>query len=454
MRKKSDLRPVQQEAITHLYERDKSLLFCRPGGGKTVIYETAISELMDEGVVKRVLGTAPLRVAELVWSQEHTQWEHLKHLDVGIATGTQEERDAVVSGKHQIVVTNHENFLDVLFFCQEQGITFDALFIDELSKFKGPTGARWQPLLKMSKNLVHRVGLTGSPAANGIEDLFGQVRVIDMGATLGRSWGRWRNENMMLTNDGPIQLWAPRSDTFGKLMHAIEPMTYVLSPEDWKPPPIKHIPVPVELPAEIRLLYEELEEKQLLQMGDDLLMPGGKAQVQAKLQQLCAGFYYITKDGERSGRRLHHFRLDAIEDVVSMQDGPVAIIYDYKEQLAELRRRYPKAPVLGQGTTRKQAADAYRRWNDGELSEILMHPASAGHGLNMQHGGHRVAWCSLPWSLDFYEQVVLRFAREGQTAAATLSWETCAKDTVEERVRDTLITKAFTQDAVFNYPRR
>lgn len=445
MLKRSDLRPRQLDAVDHIYERNRSLLFLRPGAGKTAIYLTAISDLLAEGELKRVLISAPLRVCELVWATEHLKWEHLKHLKVGIATGTIEERDAATG---DIIVVNHENLIDFL----SNDNKFDALAIDELSKFKGPTSARWQDLLKMSKDIWHRTGFTGSPAPNGVEDLFGQVRVIDMGATLGRSWGRWRNENMVLTNDGPIQLWAPRSDTFDKLLQAIQPMTFTLSPKDWRPPPIRHIPVPVELPAEIRLLYEELEEKQLLVRGEDLIMSGGKAQVQAKLQQLCAGFYYVTKDGVRSGRRLHHFRIDMVEELVGMQRGdPTAIIYDYKEQLAELRRRYPEAPVLGQGTTRRQAADAYRRWNDGSLPILLMHPASAGHGLNMQFGGHRVVWSSLPWSLDFYEQVVLRFAREGQTADATLSWETVAKDTVEERVRDALINKAFTQDAVFNY---
>jgi hypothetical protein len=157
--------------------------------------------------------------------------------------------------------------------------------------------------------------------------------------------------------------------------------------------------------------------------------------------------------GEQTGRRLDFFRLDLVDDIVKLQRGdPICIVYDYVEQLDELRKRYPGAPVLGQKTTRKQAQDAYNRWNDGLLKQIIMHPASAGHGLNMQYGGHKLVRCSLPWSLDYFEQVPLRFAREGQTAAATKSWDLTARDTVEEHLYQLLVAKAHTQDGVFTWP--
>lgn len=442
---KADFLPAQNDAITHIYEHDSSLLFARPGAGKSAICLTALSEMLAEGVIKRVLVTAPLRVAELVWEQEAQNWTHLKHLCIAIATGTQAERDAAVNSGAQIVVTNHENTLDLLFM---HAAGFDALVIDELSKFKGPVSRRWKPLLKMTAHIKVRIGLTGSPAPNGIEDLFGQVRVIDLGKSLGRSWDHWRRNNMIMTSQLPVPQWSPRSDTFDIVMKAIKPMTYILSPDDWKPPPIKHLPVPVELPSVIRDLYEELAEDMVVTIDDDTVMPGGKAQVQAKLQQLCAGFYY-KRDG--TGKRLHHFRLDAISEIIDMQTEPIAIIYDYVEQLVELRKRYPDAPVLGRGTTRKQARDAFNRWNDGTLPRLIGHSAAMGHGLNCQYGGSRVAWCSLPWSLDFYEQTILRFARRGQKAKWTSSYETMARDTVEEDVYKSLVNKAFIQERVFTY---
>jgi hypothetical protein len=443
------MRPPQDRAVTFCYERNRSIIHARPGGGKTCVGLTVLSEWLKEGVCKRAIVTAPLRVCELVWQQEAQKWEHLQHLNIAIATGTQKERDAAVDSGAEIVVVNHENILDFLYM---HGRKFDALEFDELSKFKGPTSKRWQPVLKMIDHIKLRIGMTGSPAPLGIEDLFGQARIIDH-SILGRSWGKWRNEHMMMTSELPVPLWAPRSDTFMKTLEALAPITFTLSPKDWRPPPIEYEQVSVTLPPALRELYERLQEDELLEVGPDLLVPGGKAQLQAKLQQLCAGFYYTNVDGEQTGRRLDFFRLDLVDDIVKLQRGdPICIVYDYVEQLDELRKRYPGAPVLGQKTTRKQAQDAYNRWNDGLLKQIIMHPASAGHGLNMQYGGHKLVRCSLPWSLDYFEQVPLRFAREGQTAAATKSWDLTARDTVEEHLYQLLVAKAHTQDGVFTWP--
>lgn len=439
------LRDVQDRAVTFCFERNRSLLFARPGGGKTVVATTVLAELLAQKIIHRAFVTAPLRVCELVWSTEHTTWDHLKHLNVAIATGTQAERDAAVEGGAEIVVVNHDNLLD---FLHVHGAKFDAMVIDELSRFKAPTSRRWQPLLKMIDHIDFRIGMTGSPAPNGIEDLFGQARIIDQ-SVFGRSWGTFRAEHMMLTNSGPFEEWAPRDGTFEHMLRSLAPLTFTLSPRDWRPPPIEYEKVEITLPPRLRQLYEELESKMVLEVGDDILMPGGKAQVQAKCQQLCSGFYYHQEEGHR----LDCFRLDIVDDIVQMQRGdPICIVYDYIEQLDELRRRYPRAPVLGKGTTRKKARDAYQRWNDGLVPQLILHPASAGHGLNLQFGGHKLVRCSLPWSLDFFEQVPLRFARHGQKAAATKTWDLVARNTVEEEVWSRLAMKAQTQDAVFDWP--
>lgn len=449
LRPKSAMRDYQVEGLTHIYERDRSLIFSRPGSGKTVVALTAADELLRDGVVKRVLVSPPLRVAELIWHTEAAQWEHLKHLKIALAVGDREERDAACESDAEIVVTNHENLLDLLEIWPDAG--FDMLIIDELSKFKGPTGKRWKRLVNNTYGFTVKVGLTGSPAPNEIADLFGAVRVIDEGKSMGISWNKWRNENMQPQSFvAPVPLWVPTAKTFDTIMDAIEPITYVLQDTNWKPPPVRHIPVLVDLPREIRSLYDELMENMTVEIDEDILLPGGKAQVQGKLLQLCAGFYYTFKDGEQVGRRLHPFRIDAIEDIVTRQGAnPVFIVYDYVEQLKELKRRWPKAPVLGKGTSRKGAQDAYRRWNDGELPVMIGHPASMGHGLNLQTGGHITAWCSRPWNLDHFEQVNLRFARSGQTAAETLSYETEARNTIEQDVHATLGFKAKVQDSVF-----
>ena len=451
MRPASALRPVQDRCVTHIYERDQSLVFARPGGGKTVVAYTALEEMRREGIISKVLISAPLRVCELVWPAEPAEWEHLQHLvgHVAVATGTLAERDAAVQLGEPYTVVNHENLLDLLHAFPGR---FDALVLDELSKFKGGTSRRWQPLLKLSQSIQIRIGLTGSPAPNEISDLFGGVRVIDRGAALGRSFDKYRNEHYSSTKMGTFTKWEPRNDALEKTLKALAPLTFALQDSEWKPPPIRRVTVPVELPREIRLLYAELEENLTVETEEDVLLPGGAAHVQNKLLQLCAGFYYVRREGLQTGVRLHPFRLDAVSDIVAKQRGaPIAIVYDYVEQLKELKKRYPRAAILGKGTTRKSAQLAVKEWNDGSNGVLILHGASAGHGLNLQYGGSVIAWCSRPFNLDFYEQVIMRFARSGQTASETVSYETQAVNTVESKVLTALKRKGQTQDAVFNF---
>lgn len=435
------IRPAQELAITHIYERNESMLFCRPGAGKTMITLTALSEMLRDGVVRRVLVTAPLRVAELVWQQEGAKWDHLQHLRIAIATGTPKERDEAVRGT-DIVVVNHENLVD---FLTKHSKAFDCFVVDELSKFKGPTSAKWRPVLKHTDHMQTRIGLTGSPVPNGPEDLFAQTRIIDRGRRLGRDWVQWRAANMREQSEN---VWKARKGTLEKSLAAIADMTFILSPENWAPPPVRHVKVPVTLPDSIRRIYGELDKASVADVEGELMMPGGRAQVVNKMRQVCAGFVY---DETGSGKRLDMFRVNAICDVVDRQTSPVLLVYDYREQLDELRLRYPDAPVLGNGTTRKVAAGAVEDWNAGRLRVLIAHPAAFSHGLNLQFGGHVVCWCSLPWSLDHFDQTIMRLAREGQTAPETVSYATVAVDTVEEEtVFPRLTFKAEVQDAVFN----
>ena len=435
------LRPVQEQAITHIYERNESLVFARPGAGKTVVTLTALSEMLRDGVVRRALVTAPLRVAELVWQQEGAKWDHLQHLRIAVATGTPRERDEAMASGSDLVVVNHENLVD---FLAKHGKGFDCFVIDELSKFKGPTSAKWRPTLKHTEHINVRIGLTGSPVPNGPEDLFAQTRVIDKGKRLGRDWVKWRAANMF---EQAENVWRCRKGTLEKTLAAIADMTFILSPENWAPPPVRHVKVPVALPSELRRIYDDLDEASVADIEGEMLMPGGRAQVVNKMRQVCAGFVY---DELGDGKRLDMFRVEAICDVVDQQTSPVLLVYDYREQLDALKTRYPDAPVLGSGTSRKAAAQAVEDWNAGKLRVLIAHPAAFSHGLNLQFGGHVICWCSLPWSLDHYEQTIMRLAREGQRAPETISYATVAEDTVEdETVFPRLTFKAEVQDAVF-----
>lgn len=434
------LRPVQEQAITHIYERNESMIFARPGAGKTMITLTAISEMLRDGVIRRALVTAPLRVAELVWQQEGVKWDHLQHLRIAIATGTPKDRDEAVHGGSDVVVVNHENLVD---FLSKHGKAFDCFVVDELSKFKGPTSAKWRPTLKHTEHMAVRIGLTGSPVPNGPEDLFAQTRIIDKGRRLGRDWIAWRAANMWEQSEN---VWKARKGTLEKTLAAISDMTFILSPENWAPPPVRHVKVPVSLPEEIRRIYVELDKASVADVEGELLMPGARAQVVNKMRQVCAGFVY---DETGEGKRLDMFRVDAICDVVDAQTSPVLLVYDYREQLDALKLRYPDAPVLGGGTSRKIAAKAVDDWNAGRLRVLIAHPAAFSHGLNLQFGGHVVCWCSLPWSLDHFFQTVMRLAREGQRASETISYETVAVGTVEEEVQLRLAEKLARENSVF-----
>jgi hypothetical protein len=438
------LRPVQEQAVTHIYERNESMLFARPGAGKTVTTLTALNEMLQDGVVRRVLVTAPLRVSELVWRQEaeDPKWPHLNHLIVSIATGAPKERAGAAQSGADIVVVNHENLVD---FLKRYGEMFDAFVIDELSKFKDPTSARWRPTLKHTDHMRVRIGLTGSPVPNAPEDLFGQTRIVDKGKRLGRQWERWRGANMYEQSENN---WKCRAGVLEKTLREIADMTFILSPENWKPPPVRHVQVSVELPPELRRVYDELDNENVAVVGNDELLPGGRAQVVNKMRQVCAGFYY---DETGEGRRLDMFRVKAICEIVDQQTSPVLLVYDYREQLDELKKRYPGAPVLGSGTSRNVAAQAVADWNARKLKVLIAHPAAFSHGLNLQFGGHIVCWCSLPWSLDHFEQTIMRLAREGQTATETISIATVAAGTIEmDEVYPRLIEKASVQDAVFD----
>ena len=325
------LRPVQEQAITHIYERNESLVFARPGAGKTVVTLTALSEMLRDGVVRRALVTAPLRVAELVWQQEGAKWDHLQHLRIAVATGTPRERDEAMASGSDLVVVNHENLVD---FLAKHGKGFDCFVIDELSKFKGPTSAKWRPTLKHTEHINVRIGLTGSPVPNGPEDLFAQTRVIDKGKRLGRDWVKWRAANMF---EQAENVWRCRKGTLEKTLAAIADMTFILSPENWAPPPVRHVKVPVALPSELRRIYDDLDEASVADIEGEMLMPGGRAQVVNKMRQVCAGFVY---DELGDGKRLDMFRVEAICDVVDQQTSPVLLVYDYREQLDEIGRAH------------------------------------------------------------------------------------------------------------------
>lgn len=388
------LRPYQETAADFLYEKDRAMILAPVGAGKTAITLTAMSEMLFNEEVGRFLVLAPKRVAVHVWPVEQSKWAPFH--EVAVAVGTPKQRLTALESDARIIVTNYDN----LQWLAEQNLSsFDAIVFDELTRLKNPSGARFKALLKVIEPMTIRWGLTGSFTSNGLEDVFGQCKIVDQ-TMLGRSKGAFQQQYFYLLNR-EFNDWCPRPGALAQVMARIKPWTFLLEPGEYKDklPPLHTVELRCEL--EDRVPYEKMKKDFVVEFANDRAIAINAAVVTQKLQQMGSGFVYTPRPVWFS---THKF--DALEDLlVENQRANTIIVYNYQEELAELKRRYPRA-----GT-----ADNIDAWNRGELQLLLLHPKSAGHGLNLQHGGHHIVFLSLPWSLELYEQTVGRLHRSGQT---------------------------------------
>jgi SNF2 family DNA or RNA helicase len=402
------LRPYQNEAADFLYEHDRAMVLAPVGAGKTAITLTAMQDALDDGVVHRWLVLAPKRVATDVWPVEAPKWA--PKLDIAVAVGTPKQRLAALTA--DVVVTNYDN----LQWLAEQTINFDGVVFDELTRLKNPSGARFKALFKIIDKMRIRWGLTGSFTSNGLEDVFGQCKIVDQ-SLLGRSKGAFMQKYFVLMNPEYGE-WAPRPGSLKMVMDVIRPATYLLEPGEYadKLPPCNMVELRCDMPM---TEYNQMKKDFVLQYGDTQIEAVNAAVVTGKLQQMASGFVYDTSvkpNPLAPGKFVttqtpiwfSKHKFDQLEDLIQEnQHANTIIAYTYKEELAELKRQYPHAVTLDD-------KDAIERWNAGQIELLLVHPKSAGHGLNLQHGGCRIVFISLPWSLELYEQTVGRLHRSGQ----------------------------------------
>ena len=400
------LRPYQDEAADFLYERDRAMILAPVGAGKTAITLTAMQDMLANGVVKRFLVLAPKRVCTDVWPIEQPKWA--PDVPLAVAVGTPKERTAALRSKAQIVVSNYDNIQ----WLAEQALDFDAIVFDELTRLKNPSGTRFKSLLKIIDPMVVRWGLTGSFTSNGLEDVFGQCKIVDQ-SLLGRSKGAFMQQYFVLINK-EFGEWAPRVGALAGVMARLKPATYVLEAGEYadKLPPLHVIEVRCDL--DDRKPYEKMKAD--FQALDVTAINAGV--VAGKLQQMASGFVYDTRKtaSDIPGKFIvtqtpvwfSSHKFDRLEELLNEnQRANTIIAYTYQEELAELKRRYPHAQTLDD-------KDAIQRWNEGRIELLLVHPKSAGHGLNLQFGGCKIIFLSLPWSLELYEQTVGRLHRSGQ----------------------------------------
>ena len=409
------LRPYQESAADFLYEHDRAMVLAPVGAGKTAITLTAMQDMIVREGVNRFLVVAPLRVATSVWPIEQIKWA--PQITLAVACGTPKERKAALDSGSDVVITNYDN----LQWLVDQDCPFDAVVFDELTKLKNPSGKRFKAVEKVLANTFIRWGLTGSFTSNGLEDVFGQCKIIDQ-KLLGRSKGAFMQQYFSLNTYAGFDDWTPLPGALERVMQRIKPATYVLEPGEYKDklPPCHMVQIDVQL--EDREPYEAMKRDFVVQFPDAQAIAQNAAVVTQKLQQMSSGFVYSPEPVWFSP---HKF--DALDDLLSEnQRANTIIVYQYKEELDELRRRYKSLTVLDD-------PDAIRRWNDGNIPLLAVHPKSAGHGLNLQFGGCHMVFLSLPWSLELFEQTVGRLHRSGQQHDVWV-YAMMTKDTVDERI--------------------
>jgi SNF2 family DNA or RNA helicase len=386
-------RPYQEEAADFLFEHDRAMILAPVGAGKTMITLTAMQDVIREGIATRFLVLAPKRVCTDVWPVEAPKWAPT--LTVAVAVGSPANRKAALASGAQVVVTNYDN----LQWLAEQDLNFDAVVFDELTRLKNPSGKRFKALHKILDCPI-RWGLTGSFTSNGLEDCFGQCKIIDQ-TLLGRSKGAFLQQYFVCLNR-EYGDWAPRKGALEQVMARIKPATYLLQGGVYTNtlPPLNT----VELRCDMDMThYKEMKKDFVVQFPNSTAIAANAAVVTQKLQQMSSGFVYAPEPQWFSGHKFD--RLDELLN--ENQQANTLLVYNYKEELEELKRRYPHLTVLDD-------PDAIGRWNAGKVRLLAVHPKSAGHGLNLQHGGCHMVFLSLPWSLELYEQTVGRLHRSGQ----------------------------------------
>ena len=384
------LRPYQEDAADFLYAHDRAMVLAPVGAGKTAITLTAIRDMIIDKHFKRVLVVAPIKVATSVWPTEARIWA--PELKVGVACGTPEKRIYNLQNTDfHIVTINYEN----LQWLTEQKLRFDAVVFDELTRLKNPSGLRFKAIAKIIKAIPYRWGLTGSFTSNGLEDVFGQCKIIDE-RLLGRAKGAFLQQYFYCVNK-EYNDWEPREGALEAVMQKIKPSTYVL-PANLYSLPSAFI-CTISVPLTHRTPYEKMKQH----LNYEGVVASSAAVAVQKLQQLSAGFLY-SEDGPI---RYDDHKMNALAELLEENQYPnTIIVYQYKEELAELKRRFNVATLLDDKTIDD--------WNAGKIKLLAIHPASAGHGLNLQHGGCHMVFISLPWSLELYEQTIGRIHRSGQ----------------------------------------
>lgn len=437
----------QTRAIEHLCARGSAALFLDPGMGKTAVTLAAFCELQDAGIASQMLVIAPMRVCQLVWRQEAAKWTQFRHLRFAMLAGKPaEERKKLLRADADIWLLNPES---VPWLCDQffmSRLPFDTVTIDELTKFKNGQALRSKKLQPFMDKTPRRWGLTGTPVPNGYMDLFGQMRLIDGGAALGKYITHFRDRFFQPGRDGFSYDLRPNAGK--QIEKAVEPYVFRADAADYLTlPPLSTRRIEVELPKPVRAKYKEMKRDMIVNLEGKTITAANMAAVYNKLQQFAGGAMYTSPPNYV---KTHDLKIDALKDLVDELAGqPLLVAYAYGHELERIREALGDVPYLGGGVTGKRAEEIEKNWNAGKYPVLLCHPASAGHGLNMQLGGAgHLCWFTQTWDYELYDQFIRRVHRQGNKAQRIVMHKIMVLDTIDELVEDALTGKATTQDAL------
>ena len=403
--------------------------------------------MFDSFEIRRALVVAPIRVASFSWPAEIEKWDHLKGLKYSVAVGTAAERRAALKKPADIYLINREN---VQWLVSDSGIPFDfdMVVIDELSSFKNHQTKRFRALMKVRPKVKRIVGLTGTPSSNGLMDLWAEFRLLDMGERLGRFIGQYRTSYFRpdKQNGQVVFSYKPLPGAEKQIYGKISDITISMKSDDHlQMPELINSRYTVYLSEKEDSHYADLKKDLVLQLPDGEITAANAASLSGKLSQMANGAVY-TDAGETVA--IHERKLDALEDIIEAANGkPVLVAYWFRHDLERITERLHKLKIP---CSRLDTDGSIRKWNAGEIPVALIHPASAGHGLNLQGGGNTLVWFGLTWSLELYQQTVARLWRQGQQSETVVVQHIITKGTIDERIMKALSEKDTTQAALID----
>ena len=439
----------QQYAIEYIKTHPIAAVLLDMGLGKTSITLTAIVDLLfDYFEIHKVLVVAPLRVARNTWSAEITKWEHLQELKYSIAVGTESERLTALKAKADIYIINREN-LQWLIEKSNLPFDYDMVVIDELSSFKNWQSKRFRAFMKVRPKIKRVVGLTGTPSSNGLMDLFAEFRVLDMGLRLGRFITQFRNNYFKpdRMNGQIVYSYKLLPGAEQRIYDKISDITISMKSTDYlQMPELINSNYLVYLDPEEQDLYDDMKRDLVLPFrDDDDITAANAAALSGKLCQMANGAVYSDTN---EIVYIHDKKLDALEDIIEAANSkPILVAYWFRHDLERITERLNKLKVE---FTQLNTDKSIQKWNAGKLPIALIHPASAGHGLNLQSGGSTIVWFGMTWSLELYQQTIARLWRQGQIENTVVVQHIVAAGTIDERILKALSEKDNTQSALID----